>query len=65
LTLIATHDLELGKMQSEDPETIENLCFESQIEGNELHFDYKLRKGVAQNKNATFLLKKMGIIETK
>ncbi len=62
LTLIATHDLELGKMQDDAPQIIENLCFESQIEADELHFDYKLRKGVAQNKNATFLLRKMEII---
>jgi DNA mismatch repair ATPase MutS len=62
LTLIATHDLELGRLQESHPETIENLCFESQIIENDLLFDYKLRKGVAKNKNATFLLKKMEII---
>jgi DNA mismatch repair ATPase MutS len=62
LTLIATHDLELGKMESDSPKVIKNLCFESQIENNELIFDYKLRNGVAKNKNATFLLEKMKII---
>jgi len=62
LTLIATHDLELGRLQESHVEIIENLCFESQIIENDLLFDYKLRKGVAKNKNATFLLKKMEII---
>ena len=32
------------------------------VEG-ELRFDYRLREGVCQNKNATFLMKKLGIIK--
>ncbi|MCF8380928.1 MAG: hypothetical protein K9H49_15245 [Bacteroidales bacterium] len=60
--LIASHDLELGKMQTEFPEKIRNYRFESHIENNELVFDYKLQTGIAQNMNASFLMKKMGII---
>ena len=62
LALIATHDLELGNMEKELPDEIENLCFESNIENDELSFDYKLNKGIAKNKNATFLMRKMEIV---
>ncbi|MFN3405450.1 MAG: MutS-related protein [Cytophagaceae bacterium] len=60
---VATHDLGLGEMENKFPGKIENYCFESLIENNELYFDYKLKRGVAQNKNATFLMKKMDIIK--
>ncbi len=62
LAMVATHDLELGKMVDELPAYIENLCFESTIQNDELSFDYKLNKGIAKNKNATFLMRKMEII---
>lgn len=62
LTLFATHDLTLSKLENEFPQTISNYCFESTIENGELIFDYTLRKGVAKNKNASFLMKKMEII---
>ena len=44
------------------PEKVRNYCFESTITDGELLFDYKLRSGIATNKNASFLMKKMGII---
>lgn len=62
LGVIATHDLDLGKLEKEMPKSISNYCFESTIENDELSFDYKLNKGLAQNKNATFLMKQMEII---
>lgn len=60
--LIASHDLELGKLEQKYVGIIRNACFESVIENNELSFDYKLKKGVATNKNASFLMKRMGVI---
>jgi hypothetical protein len=39
-----------------------NKCFEVEMLGNELHFDYRLREGICQNKSASFLMGKMGII---
>lgn len=60
--IIATHDLLLGSLIKQFPEEIRNYCFEADIKGNELTFSYKLREGVAQNMNACFLMKKMGII---
>jgi DNA mismatch repair ATPase MutS len=62
LTLFATHDLKLSELENEHEGLIENYCFESDIKEDELLFDYKVRKGVAQNKNASFLMKKMQII---
>ncbi len=62
VSLIATHDLKLSEMQNEFPEKISNLCFEIRIENDELVFDYRLSEGVTQTMNATFLMKKMGII---
>ena len=60
--IIATHDLLLGQLQEHFPTTIRNYCFEADIKDNELSFSYKLREGVAQNMNACFLMKKMGLI---
>lgn len=61
--LIATHDLALGDMESLHQGKISNYCFESRIENNELIFDYQLRRGIARNKNASFLLRKMNITD--
>lgn len=60
--MIATHDLELGLMETTYPEKISNHCFESTIREDQLFFDYRIREGVARNKNATFLMQKMQII---
>lgn len=59
--IIATHDLLLGTMIDSFPENIQNYCFEADITNNELTFSYQMRNGVAQNMNACFLMKKMGI----
>ncbi len=60
---IATHDLELSKLENSFPESIRNYHFESYVENDELRFDYKIRRGRAQNMNASFLLRKMGILK--
>ena len=62
LTLFATHDLKLSELENKYPRVIANYCFESTITNGELFFDYKILPGVAKNKNASFLMKKMGII---
>jgi DNA mismatch repair ATPase MutS len=59
--LIATHDLLLGTLEEEFPGEVENYCFEADISGDNLLFTYRLRKGIARNMNACFLMKKMGI----
>lgn len=62
LALFATHDLKLSSLQNQHPGVIENYCFESVIKNDELIFDYTILRGVAKNKNASFLMKKMEII---
>ncbi len=59
--IIATHDLLLGQLADRFPGLIRNNCFEADIVGDELRFSYKLRPGIAQNMNACFLMKKMGL----
>ncbi|WP_296124895.1 MutS family DNA mismatch repair protein [uncultured Bacteroides sp.] len=59
--IIATHDLLLGTLIELFPDNIRNYCFEADITDNELTFSYRLRPGIAQNMNACFLMKKMGI----
>jgi DNA mismatch repair ATPase MutS len=60
--IIATHDLSLCKM-AEDQEHVQNYFFDAEIISEELYFDYKLKPGICQNMNASFLLKKMGIVD--
>ncbi len=59
---IATHDLELSDLGKSFPENIKNYHFESYIKSDELVFDYKIQKGKAKNMNASFLLRKMGVL---
>lgn len=59
--IIATHDLSLCEIEK-DLEKIKNYYFDAQIINNELYFDYSFKKGICQNMNASFLLKKMEII---
>jgi DNA mismatch repair ATPase MutS len=60
---IATHDLSLGELEKDHQGDVINYCFESYIEEMELSFDYKIRRGIATNMNASFLMKKMGIVD--
>lgn len=62
LTMFATHDLSLSILEQELPGQLSNYCFESIIRDGELIFDYTLQRGVAKNRNASFLMQKMEII---
>ena len=59
---IATHDTEVCLTTNEFPKQLINKSFEVAIVDNELFFDYKLRDGICQNKSATFIMKKWGVI---
>ena len=63
--IVATHDIEVCKTADRYPQQLQNKCFESYIHEGELSFDYKLREGICQNKNATFLMEKLGIIRSE
>jgi DNA mismatch repair ATPase MutS len=61
--LIATHDTSLGKIEADYPGVIINKCFEIEIDGENIKFDYKIRDGITQKMNAVFLMKQMGILD--
>ena len=56
--IVATHDLELSKLEDEDSARFTNYCFEIEL-GNDVTYSYRITRGVAKNQNATFLLKKI------
>ncbi len=58
--ILATHDLQVAGLAKEYPKTLRNFCFEAEIQGDELSFNYKMSEGIAKNMNACFLMKKMG-----
>ena len=60
--LIATHDLSLTTLAKEH-QSLVNKYFDTNIQGDEISFDYKMREGVAQNMNASFLLRKMKLTD--
>jgi DNA mismatch repair ATPase MutS len=61
--LIATHDISLGDLENEYPESVFNMCFEVEIDGEQIRFDYKLNKGITLKMNAALLMKQMGILD--
>lgn len=60
--MIATHDISLGALENEYPERIINKCFEIEIDGENIRFDYLLRDGITVRMNAAVLMKQMGIV---
>lgn len=61
--IIATHDTSLGNLSSGYPDKIRNRCFEIEIEGENILFDYLLRDGVTTRMNAGILMRQQGIID--
>lgn len=59
--LIATHDISLGEMENEFSGNVVNKCFEIEIDGEKISFDYLLRDGITRKMNAAVLMKQMGI----
>ena len=60
--LIATHDLSLCEVAGRIPE-VQNFFFDAEIREGNLYFDYRLKPGVCSNMNASFLLRKLGVVE--
>lgn len=59
--IIATHDLSLCEIENQHDE-VKNYYFETEIKNDELSFDYRLKRGVCKNMNASFLLRKLNIV---
>jgi DNA mismatch repair ATPase MutS len=60
--VFATHDVELSRLINSYPGSIRNFCFEISIEEDRMEIDYRLRPGVCKNLNASYLMRKMGIV---
>ncbi len=63
IVIIATHDLTIGELEKKYPNIVKNYCFEVDLTNDQLIFDYKLNKGISTKLNASFLMKKMEIID--
>ncbi|MBS1746458.1 MAG: hypothetical protein JST21_09850 [Bacteroidetes bacterium] len=61
VAIIATHDIELSKLEHDFPSSISNYHFDVQVNGSELYFDYTLKHGICKSMNASVLMKKIGI----
>ena len=59
--IIATHDVELAKIETDYPNNILNYHFDAQVSNDELYFDYHLKEGICTSINASLLMKKIGI----
>ncbi|RXF69780.1 MutS-related protein [Arcticibacter tournemirensis] len=59
--IVATHDLQIAELEEKYPEYIRNFYFDIQVQGSEMHFDYKLKHGACKTFNASLLLRQLGI----
>ena len=58
---VATHDLELTRLEEDFSEKIKNYHFDGYVEEDKLYFDFKLKSGKCESFNALLLMRKMGI----
>lgn len=59
--LLTTHDLALAEIAETLKGLAANVHFEDQLEGAEIHFDYRLRPGIVQRSNALELMRAVGL----
>jgi hypothetical protein len=59
--LVATHDLQIAKLEEQFPGYIRNFYFDIQVKDGEMLFDYKMKSGECKTFNASMLLKQIGI----
>jgi DNA mismatch repair ATPase MutS len=59
--MVATHDLEIAKLETAYPDYVRNFYFDIQVIDGEMLFDYKMKHGECKTFNATLLLKQIGI----
>jgi DNA mismatch repair ATPase MutS len=63
--MVSTHDLELADMEQESGGHIRNYHFKEYYKDESIYFDYQLRNGVSDTRNAIFLMKMAGVrVET-
>lgn len=61
MAVVASHDLELTKLEDDFPTHIDNYHFDVEVQNEQMYFDYKLKEGVCKTVNAYLLMKNIGI----
>ncbi|WP_256012556.1 MutS-related protein [Desertivirga xinjiangensis] len=59
--IVATHDLQIARLEDKYPQYVRNYYFDIQLNGVDMHFDYKLKNGECTTFNASQLLRQLGI----
>ena len=59
--MVATHDLQIARLEDKYPDYVRNFYFDIQISNGQMLFDYKLKPGECKTFNASLLLKQIGI----
>lgn len=59
--MVSTHDLELADLEKESDGHIRNYHFKEYYKDDKIYFDYLLRKGVSDTRNAIFLMRMAGV----
>ena len=59
--MVATHDLQIARLEDKYPDYVRNFYFDIQISNGQMLFDYKLKQGECKTFNASLLLKQIGI----
>lgn len=61
--IVATHDLVLGKdLEERFPSNFSNICFEIEIKGKDIVYDYLVKPGISKNMNASLLMENLGLV---
>jgi hypothetical protein len=60
--IVSTHDLELGRLEAEQPGQFINYHFAEHFVDGEIRFDYRLRTGISTTRNAKHLMRMVGIL---
>ena len=59
--IVATHDLQIARLEDKYRDYVRNYYFDIQLNGVDMHFDYKLKHGECTTFNASQLLRQLGI----
>jgi hypothetical protein len=59
--MVATHDLQIARLEDEYPDYIRNFYFDIKVKDGEMQFDYKIKPGECTTFNASILLRQIGI----
>ncbi|MES2279242.1 MAG: DNA mismatch repair protein MutS [Bacteroidota bacterium] len=58
---VATHDLQIARLEDEYPDYVRNYYFDIQVVDGEMLFDYQIKHGECKTFNASILLRRIGV----